>query len=114
MVKKNLVELAQEGMSYAQAATFVPRRNGKRVHASTVMRWGNDGVIGPDGERIRLETLRVGGRRLVTLAALEKFLSKLNADSPADDDESEADIARRNRETRQALAALGIGSAVER
>jgi hypothetical protein len=108
MAKKTLVELAQEGMSYAQAATFVPPRNGRRVHASTVMRWGSDGVIGPDGERIRLATLRVGGRRLITLDALEDFLAKLNADSPADARESETDIARRNRETREALRAVGV------
>lgn len=108
MVKKTLVELAQEGMSYAQAATFVPQRNGKRAHASTVMRWAHDGVIGPDGERIRLATLKVGGRRLITLAALEDFLAKLNADSPADDAPSDADVARRNRETRKALEAIGV------
>lgn len=113
MVKKSLVELAQEGMSFGRAATFVSPRHGKRVHASTVMRWAHDGVIGPDGERIWLATLRVGGRRGVTLAALEEFLAKLNADTTADDPETEADIARHNRETRAALAALGIGSADE-
>lgn len=114
MATKSLVELAQEGMSFGRAATFVSPRNGKRVHASTVMRWAHDGVIGPDGKRIWLATLRVGGRRGVTLAALEEFLAKLNADTAADDPETEVDIARHNRETRQALAALGVGSGVER
>lgn len=107
MVATNFVDRAQEGMSYAQAATFVPRRNGKRVHASTVMRWANDGVRGPNGERVRLATLRVGGRRLVTLAALEQFLATLNADSD-DSTESSAEAAHRHFEVRRALKDLGI------
>jgi hypothetical protein len=101
-----LVSQAQEGMSFARAATFLPVRNGKRTHASTLMRWANDGVRGPSGDRIRLETLRVGGRRLVTMAALNRFLTRLNADVVADEATAD-DAARRAKQSGKALEALG-------
>lgn len=54
----------------------LPKRNGKKVHYSTVYRWATKGVRG----RI-LETVRVGGVRYTSVEALERFLS---APTPAD------------------------------
>jgi len=94
----------------SQARDFIPGR----PHIATITRWRLTGVLDPSGERVKLRTTRVGGRHMISLADIERFLARLNADAAADEAESEADIARRNRETRQALAALGIGSAVKR
>lgn len=72
-------------------------------HCATVWRWATKGVRG-----IRLATVIVGGRRMVTPQALEEFLQRLNADQPADPVETDADLKRRAKEASGALAAFGI------
>jgi hypothetical protein len=51
-----------------EAVKYLPKRNGKKVHYSTLYRWATKGARG----RI-LETMRVGGIRYTTLAALKSF-----------------------------------------
>lgn len=97
-------------MPLSRARDYIPGR----PHLATITRWRLDGILAPDGERVRLRATRVGGRHMTSQADIAAFLGRLNADPAADDPETEADIARRNRETRQALAALGVGSAVDR
>jgi len=59
-------------------------RVGAPVHPSTVGRWAVRGVM-VNGEVVRLESLRVGGRMCTSRPALLRFLERQNAteDAPA-------------------------------
>ena len=54
----------------------VPRRNGKKVHYSTVYRWVTKGVRGK-----RLESVMVGGIRYTTTEAIGRFLNGKPSDA---------------------------------
>lgn len=53
---------------------WLPCRNGKRVHVSTVFRWADSGIGG-----IRLEFVQVGGVRCTTVAYLMDFFRRLRS-----------------------------------
>jgi hypothetical protein len=61
----------------AAAAIIPPGRNGRRTHLSTLLRWVLTGARGPDGSRVRLEAVRLGGRWMTTRAALQRFTERL-------------------------------------
>lgn len=94
-------------LTRALRSFFPPGRSGKPVHLSTAHRWVHRGIVRPDGERVRLEAIKVGGVTYVTPQAAERFIAALNADAPASKAESDADISRRAREASQALEKLG-------
>ena len=50
-----------------------PARNGRQLHFSTLMRWILKGATGPDGKRVRLEAVRIGGRYLTSREAIQRF-----------------------------------------
>lgn len=77
-----------------------------RPHRATITRWINTGIVGPSGERVRLRSTRVGGRVMVHVDDLARFLDRCNA--PREDDETPADVTRRGREAGQALEAMGF------
>lgn len=54
------------------------RRSGSRLAVSSLYRWALQGVRGH-----RLETLKIGGQRCTSLAALERFFQTLSQPSPA-------------------------------
>jgi hypothetical protein len=54
-----------------------PSRNGKRTHLSTILRWILRGAKAPDGSRVRLEAVRLGGRWLTSREALQRFAERL-------------------------------------
>jgi hypothetical protein len=58
-----------------------PSGTGRSVSAATMWRWAQKGVRG-----IRLETLRVGGRRYSSVEAYERFLVRLNEPAGAKPD----------------------------
>src|SRR5947209_5991282 len=60
-----------------------PGRNGKRPSLSCVLRWVLDGVRLDDGRRVRLEAVRVGGKWVTSIEALERFAA---AQTPRLDD----------------------------
>jgi hypothetical protein len=61
----------------SQAAwKFPPYRAGKPTNPSTIWRWIVDGVLLPDGTRIRLEAARLGGRWLTSEQALARFIER--------------------------------------
>lgn len=74
---------------------WLPKRNGKRLHKSTVFRWAQRGVGG-----IKLKTTRIGGARCTTEAALREFFAGL------DDEDHEPLIAMRNRAHDEAVEYL--------
>lgn len=53
--------------------TLIPSSNGQPVDCSTVWRWVNKGIAGPDGERIRLAVTYVGRRPHVSADSVSTF-----------------------------------------
>ena len=50
--------------------------------SDVVLRWVEEGVRGPSRKRVRLESVRVGSKRWISRAALDRFLSALNEPIP--------------------------------
>jgi len=100
----------EELLTFAQAARLVPRRRGGRPCAvSTVWRWALKGLRGPDGKRVYLEYVRVGGMAMTTRQALERFFRRLTAtEQPPNESRPEARQQRRsyrrNEQRRQQIA----------
>jgi len=68
MLRENLVTLSE-------AARGLPgRRQGKRIHPSTVYRWAVRGIRGH-----RLEVVRIGGTVYTSCEALQRFAERLTA-----------------------------------
>ena len=64
-------------LSLSQAAAKLPRlRSGRKVHVSTLFRWTQHGTGGR-----KLQTWKLGGRRVTTLRALEAFIEPVSSDS---------------------------------
>jgi hypothetical protein len=74
-----MIDLSTEStLSLAQAAhQLPPGRGGRPVHFSCVLRWITTGAPGPDGTRVRLEAVRVGGRWITSREALQRFCERL-------------------------------------
>ncbi|MEX1231929.1 MAG: DUF1580 domain-containing protein [Planctomycetaceae bacterium] len=91
-----LAKRFKDALPLSQVSPFIPGR----PHKATIWGWATLGVRG-----VRLATVIIGGRRMVTMEALEEFLVRLNADSPPV--ESQSDVARRAKEASAALERLG-------
>ena len=66
--------LTETPVSLREAANILPRgRSGRPVHLSCILRWILVGAKGPDGQRVRLEGLRIGGRWITSREALQRF-----------------------------------------
>src|SRR5215831_15466946 len=73
-------------LSLPQAARRLPPgRRGRPVTLSCLLRWILSGVPSPDGQRVRLEAVRLGGRWLTSVEALGRFAAALTPtlDGPA-------------------------------
>lgn len=84
----------------AEAARLFPGRPA----IQTVTRWILSGIIGPDGQRLKLASFKSGGRRYTTREAVAEFIAASNGEpvKPTVDDS-----ARRSREAGRALQDLG-------
>ncbi len=51
----------------------VERVTGDRPHYSTFFRWTQRGVVASDGQRVRLEFVKAGSKRLTSVAAVRRF-----------------------------------------
>jgi hypothetical protein len=73
------ISLTEETLlSISQAARRLPPgRRGRPVSFACVLRWILDGIPGPDGQRVRLEAVRLGGRWLTSVEALSRFAAAL-------------------------------------
>jgi hypothetical protein len=70
--------ISETTLSLIQAARLLPPgRNGRPVTLSCVLRWVLRGAPGPNGERVRLEALRLGGRWLTSREAIQRFAESL-------------------------------------
>jgi hypothetical protein len=63
-------------LSLPQAARrFPPYRQERPVSPSTIWRWISAGVRLPDGRRVKLAAIRLSGRWLTSLEAIERFVA---------------------------------------
>lgn len=63
----------EQVLSLADACSRLPRRNGRKLHVSTLYRWAQRGIKG-----VRLETGMLGGARVTSLEALQRFMERLS------------------------------------
>lgn len=81
------------------------RRNGRRLHISTVHRWAAAGLkVG--GQVVKLEHIRVGGTLCTSEAALARFFARCaDPNAPV---ANQAKARRRHEAAEKQLAAAGI------
>jgi hypothetical protein len=110
-----MIDLRNETtISLAQAALkFPPYRLGRPVTASCILRWVLSGVKVPGGGRVKLEAVRLGGRWLTSVEALERFAARQTPglDAPAGGGAAPRPPAKRRKASERAereLAKLGI------
>jgi hypothetical protein len=79
------VDLSSETLlSLSQAARRLPPcRADRPVNPATIWRWIAKGARRPDGTRITLEAVRLGGRWLTSAEALARFAAALTPESEA-------------------------------
>src|ERR1019366_5809004 len=93
---------------HTAAQEFPSIRAGKAMNFSTIWRWGLKGVLGVNGQRVKLEMVRVGGRGITTREALERFSAALTTPNAAEPIRTPAATTRANGAAKRKLAALGI------
>jgi hypothetical protein len=104
--------LHEQTLSLSEASARVPSfRAHHKTHVSTVVRWITKGALAPDGQRVRLQAARIGGRWITSVEALERFIHALtpaakSADTPRQPT-SRQQASRQQAVDRQ-LDALGI------
>jgi hypothetical protein len=98
-------------VSSAELAKSIPPSRGKAVNPSTIGRWIARGVKGPDGQRIRLEAFRLGGRYVTSREAFARFLGAQQTTTDAEHQADPRTVGQRQRASEAAgaeLAAAGI------
>src|SRR5262245_29649870 len=83
-----------------------PGRGGRPVSFSCVLRWITHGVPGPDGRRVKLEGVRVGGRWLTSTEALARWAEQLTPSLDGDLALTPRSPTRRQRDSERAARDL--------
>ena len=97
--------LSETSLSLSAAARLMPkRRNNRPTHPSTLARWITEGVLLPDGSRVRLEATRLCGKWITSLEALQRFADRQTPQLSADPD---APAPRGPAERQRAAEAAG-------
>ncbi len=71
-------------------------RNGRPIHHASIYRWAVNGCRG-----VRLETVQVGGMKVTSTEALERFVERLSNPSETDKADATGERARQRRSSRQ-------------
>jgi hypothetical protein len=96
--------LTEETFPFTKAARLLPRlRNNKPVHASTLWRWAMSGVRG-----VRLESILIGGVRVTSPAALQRFFEQLTRLDRGDPKSTSTELDQRKARIDRDLDAAGI------
>ena len=108
-----MLDLTKEiPIGLADIARLAPRDSrGRKVHLSTILRWVLEGSPGPDGQRVRLEACRLGGRWVSSREALQRYAERLTPrlhDEPAPVPRSGKARERANLRADQELSELGL------
>jgi hypothetical protein len=95
-----MIDLTSESpLSLNQAARWLPPgRCNRPVSFNCVLRWILNGANGPDGQIVRLEAVRLGGRWLTSREAIQRFAEALTPPT-SDRQMSPARIRRQRRRT---------------
>jgi len=103
-----LADIAAGHQAMSANAARVPLgRDGRRLDIGTVHRLWTRGRIGPDGQRILLESAKVaGGGRATTMPAIARFHARLNGLDIGGP--SPADLDRAHRGAERRLEAAGL------
>ena len=85
------------------------RRKGRPIHRATLERWRTRGCVAPNGSRVVLETVKVGGIRATTVEAINRFFARLDG-APADGPTpgSPTELRRQHEAAEQELEAAGV------
>jgi len=97
------ININEELMTLSDATRYAPRRNGKKVHVSTIYRWSTLGCRG-----VVLETLQAGSTRVTSREALSRFFARLTADVQGHAVEARTEQAADELRVSQELDAAGI------
>lgn len=105
------IALSSESQDQSYRVTDLPTIIPGGASRQTVWRWILAGILDPNGQRVRLKSTKVGGRRVVSRRDLDEFVARLNPPTASLTNNRasanyEADAARRARECGQALDAL--------
>jgi hypothetical protein len=98
---------AGQGETLTRAARRVPRtRQDKPVTLGCLFRWITTGVIGPDGQRIKLEAARLAGKWVTTPGAIRRFVAEQTPAPAAEPAPTPRTPTRRQRASERAAAEL--------
>lgn len=87
-------------ISLTEATEHYPKVRGKRPHVSAVWRHARVGIKARNGERIKLEHIRFGGRVYTSREALRRFGQRVaEADAQHFDSRSAAEVSIGERPT---------------
>lgn len=93
-------------LSLPQAARrFPPYRQGRPVSPVTIWRWISAGVKLPGGRRVKLGAVRVSGRWLTSVEAIERFIAAQTP--PVTDDTAPVPSPRTTTQRQRAAAKAG-------
>jgi hypothetical protein len=103
-----MIDLTKERPIPLEQATGLipPAHKGKRTHLSTLVRWIVDGARRPDGTRVQLEAVRLGGRWMTTAQAIQRFADALTPNLRAQDAKPPRSPAARQRSSERAAREL--------
>jgi hypothetical protein len=71
--------------------------DGRPIHFVTAWRAATRGVAAPNGERVYLETLKMGGRLVTSVEAVERFIARTNGISQEDVESSPETVSGKAR-----------------
>jgi hypothetical protein len=98
---------AETILALSEAPRHVPlSHTGRTVSFPTVWRWALRGIVAADGQRIRLETLKLGGRTVTSLEALQRFAERLSPRLDAEEAPPTRTPAQRRRASERAAEEL--------
>jgi hypothetical protein len=109
MLSEQLLEEieAGQGETLTQAARRVPRtRQDRPVTLSCLLRWIMSGVIGPNGQRIKLEAARLANRWITTPGAISRFVVAQTPSPPSGEASTPRTAGKRRRASEAAAREL--------
>ena len=95
----------EELVHFVEAAKFFP---GRKPCIQSLHRWRLNGVTGANGQKIKLETIKVSGLRYTSRQAIRRFIVAQNATGEPAPQISPSQRRRQSEAARKALAEIGI------